>query len=131
MYNLRRFPVMLSFCSYLIEQPLLAATRENLERAGFPCLRSALALPLSPGVRRARVFPFASALLCCTRSMIPRSLPYRKLSALLPLLGALSLTPTRPRRRSPVNFFLATSSLTFQLTVLYPWHITLDEGFRA
>ncbi|ORY43591.1 hypothetical protein BCR35DRAFT_336352 [Leucosporidium creatinivorum] len=36
--------------------------------------------------------------------MIPRSLPY-------------------------LNFFLATSSLTFQLTVLYPWHITLDEGF--
>ncbi|KAM0755309.1 hypothetical protein T439DRAFT_320020 [Meredithblackwellia eburnea MCA 4105] len=37
--------------------------------------------------------------------MIPRSLPY-------------------------LNFVLASSSLTFQLMVLHPWHISLDESFE-
>ncbi|KAL8279612.1 hypothetical protein RQP46_007925 [Phenoliferia psychrophenolica] len=41
-----------------------------------------------------------------TFAMIPRSLPY-------------------------INFFLASSSLSFQLLVLHPWHMTLDESFEA
>ena len=28
-----------------------------------------------------------------------------------------------------VNFVVAVSALTFQMTVLYPWHIQLDDDF--
>lgn len=31
---------------------------------------------------------------------------------------------------SVTNFLVATSALTFQVTVLYPWHKQLDEDFE-
>ena len=33
------------------------------------------------------------------------------------------------RRFSLTNFFIATSALCFQVFVLYPWHIRLDDDF--
>ena len=30
-----------------------------------------------------------------------------------------------------VNFFIATSALVFQTTVLFPWHHQLDSDFKA
>ncbi|KAJ9502317.1 hypothetical protein H2202_002382 [Exophiala xenobiotica] len=34
------------------------------------------------------------------------------------------------RRFSVTNFLIATSALTFQVFVLYPWHSKLDEDFQ-
>jgi hypothetical protein len=34
------------------------------------------------------------------------------------------------RRFSLTNFAIATSALCFQVLVLYPWHVRLDEDFR-
>jgi Ser/Thr protein kinase RdoA (MazF antagonist) len=35
------------------------------------------------------------------------------------------------RRFSITNFFIATSALTFQVFVLYPWHKRLDDDFET
>ncbi|SMR47022.1 unnamed protein product [Zymoseptoria tritici ST99CH_3D1] len=43
-------------------------------------------------------------------------------------------TPTMPllaRRFSITNFIIASSALGFQVSVLYPWHMKLDEDFAA
>lgn len=94
----------------------------------------ALALPVSLSLYLAKTArlsltcPCALSAVLLYLGMIPRSLPYGESSRRVPLLRARSLT-LGYSRRSQVNFFLATSSLTFQLSVLYPWHITLDEGF--
>jgi hypothetical protein len=38
--------------------------------------------------------------------------------------------PTARRFLPYVNFVVATAALGFQTTVLYPWHVQLDEGFH-
>ncbi|BDD59375.1 hypothetical protein MPDQ_003055 [Monascus purpureus] len=35
------------------------------------------------------------------------------------------------RTISMLNFIITSSALTFQVTVLYPWHKQLDDSFEA
>jgi hypothetical protein len=37
--------------------------------------------------------------------------------------------PLLARRFSITNFLIATSALSFQVFVLYPWHMKLDDDF--
>ncbi|EGP89748.1 uncharacterized protein MYCGRDRAFT_31159, partial [Zymoseptoria tritici IPO323] len=39
--------------------------------------------------------------------------------------------PLLARRFSITNFIIASSALGFQVSVLYPWHMKLDEDFAA
>jgi hypothetical protein len=34
------------------------------------------------------------------------------------------------RKLSIINFIIGSSALTFQITVLYPWHAQLDREFK-
>jgi hypothetical protein len=34
------------------------------------------------------------------------------------------------KRLTIVNFFISSSALAFQISVLYPWHMQLDKEFK-